>query len=89
MERNLHSNLSRKRAKEESMTIGIQFREVYIHLSENEPALVCTVRYRGLIVKSTHFPLQVGRADPPKLDEESLPVVRVRNRRGDSPQGGR
>ena len=71
------------------MTIGIQYTEVYIRFSENEPALVCTVRYGGLVVKSTHFPLQVGRVDSPQVDQESLPVVRVRNRRGDSPQGGR
>jgi len=71
------------------MTIGTQYTEVYIRLGENEPALVCTVRYGGLVVKSAHFPLQVGRVDPPQVDQESLPVVRVRNRRGDSPQGGR
>jgi len=70
------------------MTIGTHYTEVYIRLSENEP-LVCTVRYGGLVVKSAHFPLQVGRVDPPQVDQESLPVVRVRNRRGDSPQGGR
>jgi hypothetical protein len=71
------------------MTIGTHYTEVYMRLSENEPALVCTVRYGGLVVKSAHFPLQVGRVDPPQVNQELLAVVRVRNRRGDSPQGGR
>ena len=73
------------------MTIGIQFKEVYIHLIENEPALVCTVRYGGMIGKSTHFPLEIGREVPPDLDQESesLPIVRIRNRRGESTQAGR
>ena len=71
------------------MTIGIQFKEVYVHLTENEPALVCTVRYGGLIGKSRCFPLEIGREVPPDLDEELLPVVRIRRHRGESPHGGR
>ena len=71
------------------MTIGIEFKEVYLHLIEDEPALVCTVRYGGLIGKSRCFPLQIGREAPPDLDEELLPVVRIRRRRGESPHGGR
>jgi hypothetical protein len=71
------------------MTIGIQFKEVYIHLTENEPALVCTVRYGGFIRNSRRFPLEREREVLPDLTEESAPEVRIRNRRGDSPQGGR
>jgi hypothetical protein len=88
MERNLLPYNRDRRAEGEAMTIGIQFKEIYIHLTENEPGLVCTVRYGGLIGRSTHFPLEIGREVPPDLDEESLPVVRIRNRRRDSLQGG-
>lgn len=66
------------------MTNGIQVKEIYIHLIENEPGFVCTVRCGGSIGKSKHFPLQIARKTPPDLDEESLPIVRIRNHRGDS-----
>ena len=89
MERNLLPYNRDRRAEGEAMTIGIQFKEVYIHLIENEPALVCTVRYGGMIGKSTYFPMEIGREVPPDLDQGSLPVVRIRNRRGESTQGGR
>ena len=89
MERNLLPYNRDRRAEGEAMTIGIQFKEVYIHLTENEPALVCTVRYGGLIGKSRCFPLEIRREVPLDLDEEVLPVVRIRNRRGESTQGGR
>ena len=70
--------------KGEAMTSGIQVKEIYIHLIENEPGFVCTVRYGGLIGKSKHFPLEIARDVPPDLDEESFPVVRIRNRRSAS-----
>jgi len=66
------------------MTIGIQVKEIYIHLIENEPGLVCTVRYGGLIGKSKHFPLEIAPEVPLDHDEESFTVVRIRKRRGDS-----
>lgn len=69
------------------MTFGIRFKEVYIHLSEDERALGCTVRYGGLIEKATQFPLE-RREVPPHLAEESLPIVRTRNR-SISPNGDR
>lgn len=71
------------------MAIGIQFREIYVRLIENEPGFVCTVRYGGLIGKSRHFSLETVREVAPDRDEESLPVVRIRNPRGDSSRGGR
>ena len=71
------------------MTIGFQFKEIYIHLNEDDPGFVCTVRYGGMIGKSTHFPLELGRDVPPDLDQESMAVVRIRNRRGESARGER
>ncbi|HSR08304.1 MAG TPA: hypothetical protein VLM42_14215 [Bryobacteraceae bacterium] len=69
------------------MTIGFQFKEIYIRLNENDSTFVCTVRYGGMIRKSTHFPLEIGRDVPPDLEQESMPAVRIRNRRGESAQG--
>ena len=66
------------------MTNGIQVKEIYIHLIENEPGFVCTVRYGGLIGKSKYFPLEIAPEVALDLDEESFPVVRIRKRRGDS-----
>jgi len=65
------------------MKIGVQFKEIYIHLVENAPEFVCTIRYGGLIGKSKHFLLEIPREIPPHLEEESFPVVRS-NRRRDS-----
>ncbi len=61
-----------------------QFKEIYIRLNEEDSALVCTVRYGGIIRKSTHFPLEAGRDVSPDLEQESMPAVRIRNRRGES-----
>ena len=71
------------------MMIGFQFKEICIHLNENDSAFVCTVRYGGVIGKSTHFPLETGRDVPPDLEQQSIPVVRIRSRRGESAQGER
>jgi hypothetical protein len=43
----------------------------------------------GVIGKSTHFPLETGRDVPPDLEQQSIPVVRIRSRRGESAQGER
>lgn len=61
-----------------------QFKEVYIRLNEEDSALVCTVRYGGIIGKSTHFPLETGQDVLPDLERESMTAVRIRNRRGES-----
>jgi hypothetical protein len=71
------------------MTFGKPFKEVYIHLVESKPALVCTIRYGGFLGKSTQFPLEIRPEVPPDLEDESSPVVRTRNRFGASPQRGR
>ena len=65
------------------MTFGRPFKEVYIHLVENESAFVCTVRYAGFLTKSTQFSLEIR---PRSLENESPPIVR--SRFGPSPQGG-
>ena len=69
------------------MTLGKRFKEVYIHLVENEPAFVCTVRYGGLLGKSVQFPLEMRPEVPPDIEDESLPVVRTRSGFGASSQG--
>jgi hypothetical protein len=69
------------------MPIGIYFKEIYIHLIENEPTVVCTVRYGGLIERSTKFSLEPKA--PLDLPQESLLFGRLRNRHGDSRQSGR
>jgi len=66
------------------MMTGFQFKEVYIHLSENDSAFVCTVRYGGVIGKSTQLPLAISLDVPADLEQESMPLVRIRNRRGES-----
>lgn len=71
------------------MTLGIRFKEVYIHLSEDERALVCTVRYGGLIEKATQFRLEMRPSSPQNLVEKSLFALRTRNRRATSPRGER
>lgn len=66
------------------MMIGLQFKEIYIHLNENDSAFVCTVRYGGVIGKSTHLPLATNLEVPSDLEQDSMPVVRIRNRRRES-----
>jgi hypothetical protein len=70
------------------MTFGKRFKDVYIHLVENEPAFVCTVRYGGFLGKSVQFPLEIRPEVPLDIEDESSPVVRIRNRFGASSQGG-
>jgi len=69
------------------MTFGRPFREVYIHLVENEPVFVCTVRYGGFPGSSTQVPLKIRPVAFPDLEEEPLPILRTRKRFGASPQG--
>lgn len=71
------------------MTIEFHFKEIYIHLNENDSAFVCTVRYGGLIEKSTCFPLEIDPDVPSTPEQESMPAVRIRNRRGEGAPGGR
>jgi hypothetical protein len=61
------------------MTFAIPFKEVYIRLVENEPALIYTVRYGGLFGKSTRLPLEVL----PEVLADAL-TVSVTQRHGSS-----
>jgi hypothetical protein len=70
------------------MTFGRPFKEVYIHLVENEPMFVCTIRYGGFPGKSTEFPLKIRPEVSPAIEGEAPAVIRTRNRFGASPQGG-
>jgi hypothetical protein len=69
------------------MKFGSRFKEVCIHIVENEPMFVCTVRYGGLRWKSTAFPLKTSPEVSPDLEEQSWPVSRTRSRFGASSQG--
>jgi hypothetical protein len=64
------------------MTFGSRFKEVYIRLVENEPMFLCTVRYGGLALKSTEFPLKTSPEVTPDPQEEAVPILRTRIRFG-------
>jgi hypothetical protein len=70
------------------MTFGSRHKEIYIHLVENEPMFVCTVRYGGFPWKSTEFPFKTRPEISPEPEEASSPISRTRNRFGASPQAG-
>jgi len=57
-------------------------REVYIRLTDTETALVCTVKYGKLWVKSTAFALQLT---PEALEEKALVLARKRSSRSITP----
>jgi hypothetical protein len=64
----------------EIMTFEMPFKEIYIHLPENDPAFVCTVRYGGLPGKATRVPLEVPPACA--FEQEESSIVRTRSRFG-------
>jgi len=68
------------------MTFGSRFKEVSIHLVENEPMFVCTVRYGGFPWKSTAFRLKTSPEVSHGPDPQSRPFSTTQDRFGASSQ---
>jgi hypothetical protein len=64
------------------MTFEMAFKEIYIHLPENDPAFVCTVRYGGVLGKATRVPLEVRTAAELDSEDETTSIVRSSRRFG-------
>ena len=67
------------------MIFGKQYKEVYIRLVEDEPALIYTVRYGGIFGISTRLPLEGGGEVLP--EDQPKQLVRTERRLRATGQG--